>query len=1252
LEEQLAGTSFRKSVVELNDTSKEARPPIARTGSNRSVSSDASSRKQRIKELEERLGTTITVHRRSLESKERIKELENQLDSNITGQRKSVDSKERIKELEQQLDSSVTDQRRSLDSKERIKELEKQLDSSVADQRRSLDSKERIKELEKQLDSSVTDQRRSLESKERIKELEKQLDSSVTDHRRSLESKDQIKELETQLDASITDRRRSLDDEDKAEERTPMARTSSNKSISSEASSSRKQRIKELENRIRKKQQQEQIKQLEEQLKATKRQYKTEKESSLAAPVPSSIPIPNRANQKNSENLKKEAPVVSSIPDRSNQKITENVEKEAPVPSSIPNRYIQKDAENVNKELSAAAGPPFIPEGPNQKNTEDAKPMKEISPKDESPGQETESSAGEILAKEREIPAKEKEMSTKENEIPAKEKAPKILKQVPTRKIVLTARNNNQQGSQHLSYVKLLNFVALQRAEQDRSPLYTKQLKLLTEEWSKRQAILESLINEVKHANHLFEISGAAFYQYSQTMYAIHKDIFLDDEGNRVESSARRLILLKQRGGEDPTSTEQAPKSPKREGFKNSREKMNNVSYLDPLYKSFEVLTNTMMKVVNERESELGKPAAALEFLEFSEELLAQAEAIKALGQSTLQELASSESDVKTSFRKSSLIRLFLRGCNQSFTVCVISQHSPFPTNPAVSEVLNFLASKTKPSNSSFSIKLGQVKTEIVEKDFPTEMIYGCIRVDVGDWWLWETLYHAAVRHQQSTWNANQDRLQGVGDSIFFFKEKHHTKLKQAVLAIMPEQRELFLAGANAFRMGLTRTIGSSDVEKYTRLDHETMTKEFEAGVAKYSTSLQQKKTHHKSTILNRSRSKFNKKVLEQAEEERQLQEFGSPIDSKLVREAQVIERWGDEKEWTTTIAVFTVDRFLHLFDCADLDVKMLPQTAFKSMFPTTATSRASVHHLGGGRRRANVATKQKIPEPSFTFNLLTCTIKTYKYSGRSFELKQEVDPTVENDDDLPHAVLRFKNYQETFRWHRALLDMPDPDMPSPYCEPEAYVEEAGKTREDLYAEAEEALAELEAACFASAGMQDVSESSDGGDADIEDNSRRYSCERYRQDSSRRLDGSDRGSSGQDFSRRRDSSRMDGTSRKGGSSQMDGSTNRKGASSRMDGSNQMYYSTRMDESIRMDGSSQMDDSSRKDGSDADVRDNSRRYKSESYRRNDSGDSGDGFGDTSGNKIVEDMSERQSDGSGEAENESKNEGDDGMDEIPF
>lgn len=196
-------------------------------------------------------------------------------------------------------------------------------------------------------------------------------------------------------------------------------------------------------------------------------------------------------------------------------------------------------------------------------------------------------------------------------------------------------------------YVKLLNFQTLYRSEQDRCPLFTEELEKVTEHWSVCKEILNRLTDEVRHANHLFHVSDVSFHQYSHVMYTIHKDIFLDDQGKRVLSSARQQLLLKQRGVNNLEGQEEK-NSHMDDSFRSNRG-----GFLDPLYNSFSVLTDTMMKAVLERESDGGKQAAALEFLEFSEELLTQAQEMEALGNSVVQEMEGSEMDIQNSFRKS-----------------------------------------------------------------------------------------------------------------------------------------------------------------------------------------------------------------------------------------------------------------------------------------------------------------------------------------------------------------------------------------------------------------------------------------------------------------------------------------------------------------------------------------------------------------------------------------------------------------------
>jgi len=559
-------------------------------------------------------------------------------------------------------------------------------------------------------------------------------------------------------------------------------------------------------------------------------------------------------------------------------------------------------------------------------------------------------------------------------------------------------------------YTKLLNFNTLYRTEQDRAPRYAEELERIARNWVNSKRVLERLLDEVKHANHLFHVSDVSFHQYSHVMYTIHKDIFLDDQGQRVLSSARQQLLLKQRGANNM------------DGAMDASSVLEN-GYLDPLYNSFSVLTDTMMRTVLDRESDNGKQAATIEFQEFCEELVTQAEAMRALGDSVVQEMEGSETDIQNSF-----------------------------------DVLTHLASKTKTSKSS-SVLDEDIKLGKPDKNFPKEMEYGGVNASAADWWLCETLYRAAVKHQSVSWDANLERMESLEESLAYFQEEHQKKLEKAVLAVMPQQREMFLVGAKSFESALQKTDAFSDGDAHkAALNHEKMAKEFDRGVQKRSTALMQEKSSHKSSILNRSKSKYTN-AIEQAESDlaaKPLPAFGSPIMSKLVLEAKVIERWDKPGGWLTTVAIFTVDRYLHLFDCSDLDTKTMPQTAFASMFPTAASTRTNVHHNGGGRKKSKRATEHKIPNPSMTFNLVTCTLKTYGYARRSFEIKQVADPTAKTED-LPHTTLRFRDNPEATQWYALLQDLPDyiqrePAKEQTDCD-HAQLEAEASHQKDLYDE-------------------------------------------------------------------------------------------------------------------------------------------------------------------------------------------------------
>jgi len=248
--------------------------------------------------------------------------------------------------------------------------------------------------------------------------------------------------------------------------------------------------------------------------------------------------------------------------------------------------------------------------------------------------------------------AKEKHFHNKKNRQPKGDEKLPVPSRTPSRSSIVSSNMDNPRP-----FVKLVNFQSLYRSEMYRCPPFTEELEKVVEQWNVRKEILVRLMDEVRHANHLFRVSQDSFHQYSHVMYTIHKDIFLDDQGKRVLSSARQQLLLKERG----TSLSRYEKTSKGNacaGTPADRSSGNSIGscssrssgYLDPLFHSFSVLTDTMMKAVSERESNNGKQVAAMEFLDFSEELLTQAEEMLALGNSLVHEMKGSEMDIQNAF--------------------------------------------------------------------------------------------------------------------------------------------------------------------------------------------------------------------------------------------------------------------------------------------------------------------------------------------------------------------------------------------------------------------------------------------------------------------------------------------------------------------------------------------------------------------------------------------------------------------------
>jgi hypothetical protein len=242
-----------------------------------------------------------------------------------------------------------------------------------------------------------------------------------------------------------------------------------------------------------------------------------------------------------------------------------------------------------------------------------------------------------------------------------------------------------------------------------------------------------------------------------------------------------------------------------------------------------------------------------------------------------------------------------------------------------------------------------------------------------------EMQYRVAVAYQNTAWDKGNAELTKLFATVKQEECARRMNLREFLVAFVQRQQRLFLSLPGIHNSVLEELVGKEisldEVERNVQTAIETR-------AAKYSADLEK---------LTQSAAL----ATENAEDEKtDVQQLESPLMSDLLTKAKVIERrvkGTGTSGWQTSLAIITVDSFLHLFDIESKSIipGSSPEIAFKTLVP--AAFAPSSAHLAAGKSNFSRGWGDSIT-PSDSIVLANCSLQ--RKDETSFELTETISPT------------------------------------------------------------------------------------------------------------------------------------------------------------------------------------------------------------------------------------------------------------------
>lgn len=214
------------------------------------------------------------------------------------------------------------------------------------------------------------------------------------------------------------------------------------------------------------------------------------------------------------------------------------------------------------------------------------------------------------------------------------------------------------------------------------------------------------------------------------------------------------------------------------------------------------------------------------------------------------------------------------------------------------------------------------------------------------DLWLLEMKYYLAVLNQRQAWEGTGPELSKLHAAVAKLEAERQEKIHSILLAYLPRQRRLSSNCASVHKPVLNQLVNVQMEEK--------VEEDVKLALRNHTRTLQEGGTAHRSRFINRSRRQDD--IIGGFEAPTGFEVLDSPISSSTLASMRIIERRvrtvTGYQGWQTTLAITTVDGFIHLFDLPDgVDTSVAPEKAFYSLWPALPTSENIKEKKPAGRK-------------------------------------------------------------------------------------------------------------------------------------------------------------------------------------------------------------------------------------------------------------------------------------------------------------
>jgi hypothetical protein len=298
-----------------------------------------------------------------------------------------------------------------------------------------------------------------------------------------------------------------------------------------------------------------------------------------------------------------------------------------------------------------------------------------------------------------------------------------------------------------------------------------------------------------------------------------------------------------------------------------------------------------------------------------------------------------------------------------------------------------------------------------------TEIVEDCIDV-----WIVEMHYRVTVAYQSFAWEKGSDELSKLFASMKETECMRRMNVREYLVAFIQRQERLFMSLPDIHTPVLKDLVGRD-------MDRSTLEDVVQNDIRKRAERL----ARADAKLKKQKSVKFNLTGADEKEGNFTLQ---SPLQSELMSRAKVVERksTGIMATWRLSLAIVTVDSFLHLFDLptgkeGKVSLGSAPEVAFQALVPKVELPSAESLKNRKGSAPATNFVKGWCDSlvPSESMILPNCSISQAKIGreSASFDIQEAIFNTGASKmfakTTMKKITLRTINKKETQDWITAL---------------------------------------------------------------------------------------------------------------------------------------------------------------------------------------------------------------------------------------